>query len=388
MGEVATRTRQRNIRLLAGLFIVLLVALTLGGNTIRALMLPKVITSVPTAGSLDYVYEGYATVRPAAERELTNPAGWTVLEVFAKVGDTVHKGQPLVRYDDSDAQDQLADLQSSLKKLQSSLGLLQYQLKQALRGDDEAAKLNAANALETAELDIGDQKRRIGKLQKEIEASRELKAPADGIVTAVGAIEGTSSADTPDIRLADTSEGYRIRLTVPGELASRLILGDALESIALADDEDARRLSGTVSAIEEMPDGGADSSGGNGFGVDSGVDGHAVPPSLLTISLRDDEHGLQGGERVKVSIRRSDGKGGNLLLVPNEAVHRDSRGAYVYTIRAQQGPLGNSYYAAETRIETAGSNDYATAVSGGLFEQEEIIMDSSGLITDGTRVRY
>src|SRR5690606_12107336 len=124
-----------------------------------------------------YTYEGSATVRPAAERELTNPAGWQVLEVLVKVGDTVHKGQPLVRYDDSDAQDQLADLQSSLKKMKLSLELLKYNVKQALRGGDEGAVLSASSALETARLDIADQQRRIGKLQEEMAASRELTAP-------------------------------------------------------------------------------------------------------------------------------------------------------------------------------------------------------------------
>ncbi len=384
MGEMATRSRQRNISLLAGLFVALLVALTLGGNTIRSLSMPKVITSVPTAGSLDYAYEGSATVRPAAERELSNPAGWTVLEVLVKAGDTVQKGEPLVRYDDSDAQDQLAELQSSLKKLQMSLDLLQYNLKQALRGEDETAKLSSASALESTKLDIDDQKRRIEKLQTEMEASRELKAPVDGVVTAVGAATGSASTGMPDVRLADAAKGYQIRLTVPGELAARLNLGDELKSIVLADD-DTRQLAGTVSAIEEASGGGADLTGGDSSGAGADVQ-ISAPTGLLTVTLRDDGLGLQGGERVKVSIRRSES--GNLLLVPNEAVHHDSKGAFVYTISAKQGPLGNAYYATETRVVTAGSNDYATAVSGGLFEQSEVIVGNSGLITSGTRVRY
>lgn len=390
MGETAVRSRQRNVRVAAGLFAALLVALTLGGNTIRALMLPKVITSMPTTGTLDYAYEGSATVQPAAERELANPAGWPVLEVLVKAGDSVQQGQPLVRYDDGDARDQLADLQSSLKKMELSLDQLELNLKQALRDEDEAAKQSAANALEIAKLDIGDQKRRIGRLQQDIEAGSVLKAPVDGIVTAVGAEEGTASVGTPDIRLTDPSQGYRVRLTVPGQLAALLQVGDKPDSIVLADgDGDSEQaFAGTVAAIEETPGGSANLADQAGsFDVRAGGQADASN-ALLTISIQEEEPRLQGGERVKVRIRRSQGKGGPLLLVPNKAVHRDSRGAYVYTIRAKQGPLGNAYHAAETRIETAGSNDYATAVSSGLFEQEEIIVDSSGLIADGTRVRY
>jgi len=87
-----------------------------------------------------------------------------------------------------------------------------------------------------------------------------------------------------------------------------------------------------------------------------------------------------------VSLRKS--KGDQLLLVPNEAVHHDSQGAFLYTISAEQGPLGNAYYAKLTRVETEGSNEYATAVSGEIFEQSEVIVGSTGLIMDGTRVRY
>lgn len=388
MGEIAVRSRQRNVRLAAGLFAVLLVALTLGGNTIRALMLPKVITSMPTSGTLDYAYEGSATVQPAAVRDLSNPAGWPVLEVLVKVGDSVHQGQPLVRYDDGDARDQLADLQSSLKKMELSLDQLELDLKQALRGEEETDKQRAANALEIAKLDIGDQKRRIGRLQQDIEAGSVLKAPVDSLVTAVGAEQGTASPGMPDIRLTDPSQGYRIRLTVPGRLAVLLQVGDKPDSIVLMESDGERAVAGTVSAIEETPGGGANQANQDGSLVGGSGGPADASSALLTISIQEDEPRLQGGERVKVRIRRSEGAGKPLLLVPNGAVHRDSRGAYVYTIRAKQGPLGNAYYAAETRIETAGSNDYATAVSGGLFEQEEIIADSSGLIADGTRVRY
>ncbi|MCS7462899.1 hypothetical protein N0M98_22495 [Paenibacillus doosanensis] len=380
MEEPNSLVRKRNIRLLAGLFVALLVALTLGGNTIRALSMPKVITTAPTAGSLDYSYEGTAIVRPAGEQDLTNPAGWKVLNVLVKVGDAVYKSQPLVQYDDSDAQDELAELQSALQKLQLSLPQLQYNVITAMKGEDEEAKLSAASALETTQLDIADQQRRIEKQQKKLAAGRELTAPVDGIVTAVGAVEGSDPSGKPDIRLSDSSKGFRIKLTVPNELASRFRAGDTLKSIFL-EDSGKQPLAGTVAAIEEGVGSAGDDAGANAA---SGV--KTAPSSLLTVSLHADDVPLQGGEQVKVSIRKSEGE--SLLLVPKEAVHYDSKGAFVYTISSEAGPLGNAYYAKLTRIETAGSNEYATAVKAGLFEQDEVIAANTGLLTSGTRVRY
>ncbi|MFL0557810.1 efflux RND transporter periplasmic adaptor subunit [Paenibacillus barengoltzii] len=384
MEELATRSKQRKIRALGGLFFALLIVLTLGGNMIRALSMPKVITAVPTVGSLDYSYEGTALVRPAAERKLMNPAGWKVLKVLVKVGDKVHKGQPLVRYDDSDVKDQLADQQSSLKKMQLSLEQLEYDLKQALREGDEEAVHHASSALKSMQFDMEDQKRRITKLQEEIQAGRELIAPVDGIVMTVGAEEGIASAGVPDVSLSDTSQGYQIWLMVPDELAILIRSGEELDSITLVDD-DARQLTGTVTTIEEAYDGGGDSIGDDQLGPGDS-DQVSAANTRITISLKEEESGLLGGERVKVSLRKS--KGDQLLLVPNEAVHHDSQGAFLYTISAEQGPLGNAYYAKLTRVETEGSNEYATAVSGEIFEQSEVIVGSTGLIMDGTRVRY
>jgi len=382
--ELATRSKQRKIRALGGLFFALLIVLTLGGNMIRALSMPKVITAVPTVGSLDYSYEGTALVRPAAERKLMNPAGWKVLKVLVKVGDKVHKGQPLVRYDDSDVKDQLADQQSSLKKMQLSLEQQEYDLKQALREGDEEAVHHASSALKSMQFDMEDQKRRITKLQEEIQAGRELIAPVDGIVMTVGAEEGIASAGVPDVSLSDTSQGYQIWLMVPDELAILIRSGEELDSITLVDD-DARQLTGTVTTIEEAYDGGGDSIGDDQLGPGDS-DQVSAANTRITISLKEEESGLLGGERVKVSLRKS--KGDQLLLVPNEAVHHDSQGAFLYTISAEQGPLGNAYYAKLTRVETEGSNEYATAVSGEIFEQSEVIVGSTGLIMDGTRVRY
>ncbi|CAI6084778.1 efflux RND transporter periplasmic adaptor subunit [Cohnella sp. JJ-181] len=381
MDEEKYRSRKRKMRWIAGSFVVLLAVLTLGGNTLRALSMPKIVTALPTAGPLEHTYEGSATIRPGAERELTNPGGWKVAQVLVKQGDAVRKGQTLVRYDDSEAAQALADQQSTLKKLTLSLEQLQYNVIQAIKEDDAAAKLTATAALETAKLEIDDQKRHIQTLQADIAANGELRAPFDGVVADVSAEKGAVSSGGPDIRLSDIARGYRIRLPIPGDLASTLSLGDKLDQISLIDD-DGVWLSGTVTDIEESGDGLENGDAGDDEVTSAG---DAMPMYNLTITLNKGVAAIKGGERVKVSIRTS--KGGDLLLVPSKAVHQDARGAFVYTVGAKQGPLGNAYYVVENPVNIVDSNDYAIAVSG-LFDQAEIIVDSTDFILPGMRVRY
>lgn len=381
MNEEKYRSRKRKIRWIAGSLVVLLAALTLGGNTLRALSMPRIVTTLPTVGSLEHTYKGSATIRPVAERELTNPGGWKVTQVLVKQGDAVRKGQTLVRYDESEAAQALADQQSMLKKLILSLEQLQYNVIRAIKEDDAAAKLSATAALETAKLEIGDQKRHIQALQADIAANRELRAPFDGSVVEVGAETGAVSSGAPDIRLADTSQGYLIRMPIPADIASTLSLGDKLDQISLIDDDQVW-LSGTVTEIQESGDGLGNSDAVEG---QAASEGDAMPAYNLTIALKDGDDAIKGGERVKVSIRTS--KNSSLLLVPNNAVHKDARGAFVYTVTSKQGPLGNAYYVVENQVEIADANDFATAVSG-LFDQAEIIVDSTDTILPGMRVRY
>ncbi|NBD26291.1 efflux RND transporter periplasmic adaptor subunit [Paenibacillus glycinis] len=378
MEEQTSRSRKRKIRLIAGAFLVLLAGCTLAGNSLRALSLPKVYTAVPSAGTLAHDFEGSAAIQPGETRNLSNPAGWKVAKVLVKQGDQVHAGQPLVQYDDADAMLELADQQASLKKLNLSMHQLETDYIEAAGGDSASAKVAAANAIETAKLDIASQQEHIQHLQKTIAESRQIAAPFDGVVTAVNAAAGLDSGGLPDVTLSNAVKGYRLQLLVPGDTAALLHIGDTLDQITLLEADD-RKLTGTISAIEEVAAGGGDPADGDETGS-----GAAVGSSYkLTVAFKDD--GLRGGERAKVKL--SETGGDQLILVPNEAVHKNAEGTYVFTLRAEEGPLGNAYYAVETPVKAVDANEYVTAVSEGLFEQQEIIVNSSDFIMDGVRVR-
>ncbi|MBW7462107.1 HlyD family secretion protein, partial [Paenibacillus sepulcri] len=113
-----------------------------------------------------------------------------------------------------------------MKKLKLSVSMLQFNYIQAAQSEDQAAKLNAQNALESAQIDIATQEQHLEALQKTIGENQQLLAPFDGIVTHVNAMEGLSGSPAgPDIQLSNTGLGFQFELQVPAAIASGLKLG-------------------------------------------------------------------------------------------------------------------------------------------------------------------
>lgn len=368
--------RQRKIRLLAGLFIGMLLIFTLLGNTLQGLTLPKVLTAEASPGELVHSFQGTAVLQYGAERDLANPEGWKAAKVLVREGDRVRKGDTLIEYDVGEAQQQLADMKASLEKLKLSLGGLEVAYKQAAQDGDEAAKQNAKAAIENANIDISMQGQHLAALQQSVEENRRLNAPFDGTIIGISAEEGLTSAGGPDIRMSNASRGFRLELQIPGDVAELLRIGDELD--VLLPDQDNRSVTGKVSGLRAGTGGGASGDGA------SGTDGYAAPAQLLTVSLQGDD--LRSGEKARITLAKSGNPG--TLLIPNAAVREDDAGAFVYTVESREGPLGNAYFAVRTGIVVAGSNGHTTSVSGGLFDGQQVIVDSTDPIIEGVRVRY
>ncbi|CAM3238911.1 hypothetical protein PALU110988_10660 [Paenibacillus lupini] len=379
MEERKSGFSKRKIRLFAALFLALLAICTLAGNTLRGLSLPKVYTQLAAKGSVTHEYEGHATVQPGQTQDITNPAGWKVKKVLVKQGDKVSIRQKLIEYDVSEALLQLEDMHTNLKKQQLSMTQLQTNYIAAVTDGDEGTLAAAKLAIESAKLDIALQEQHIKSLQKSIAEGQSAMAPFAGVVTQVNALGGAVPGGSPDIVLANSAKGYEIRLQIPGDVAGLLKVGETLDQITVTG-KASRQISGTLVTIEDGVLGGEVLPP---TGDSSGTNESAGQPSSVTVSLKDDK--LKGGERVQVKIAKTSEE--QTVTVPNEAVHHNDLGAYVFTLESKEGPLGNAYYAIETQIKITDSNAYVTSVAGGLFEQQEVIVNSTGFLIDGTRVR-
>ncbi|WP_240421878.1 efflux RND transporter periplasmic adaptor subunit [Paenibacillus periandrae] len=376
--------RKRNIAVIAGLFFAFLIAMTLFGNTLVALTLPKVITEQPVSGTLDLTFQGTATLRSAIEVDLSNPGGLTTMKVLVKEGDTVRKGQILVQYDNSEAEQQIDAEQDVLKKTKLDLNRRFDEYKQVARGEDPAAIAAAQNALENVKLDIAAQEKRIRMLQTQKLVKGELLAPFDGIVTAVNAIEGLPSTAS-DIRLFYTDKGLRFDIQVPVDLAASLAKGDPLKVRVLG--KNSRIVQGQIMIIEagnapnihDMSTDGSQTSS-----TSSGESPTVRETNRLLVSLHDES--LHKGDRVQVELTKT--VGDETLIISSKAVRQDRNGAYVFTLESTFGPLGNVYYASKRPVTVSGANEQQTAISGDFLDKVNIILESSEPLEDGQRVRY
>lgn len=379
MEERVTSSRRKQLRLLTSLFVVLLVGCTLAGNTLRNLALPKVYLVAAGSGTMVHQYEGTATVVPVGAKEIVNPAGWKVTRIDVQAGDRVSRGQSLIAYDDRAAREQLLDLQTEAKKLDLSMSVLQRSYVEAATSGDAQQMESARVAIETAKLDQAAQQRRIQRLEQSLAENRQSVAPFDGVVVRLNAVVGFASAGSPELVLADTAKGFEIACQVPGDVASLLEIGETLDQLMLLG-KDGRTLTGKIVDIQEnVPELAPPPSEEASEKLLP-----ALPSSVVRIAIADTT--LQGGERVRIAISKQSVN--RILTVPNEAVRYDERGAYVFTLQTDSGPLGNAYRVEETPVKIADRNSFVTGISEGLFNQEEVILHSSkDFLMDGMRVR-
>ncbi len=138
------------------LFIVIVVLLAAGGVWYYYSQYLPAQASTPTEtiktarvrrGSLVITASGTGTLVPAAEVNLSFPAGGLLAELLVDVGDQVEAGQVLARLDDSDARLQVAQAEIELRLAELELA--------DLIGEPDAADLAAAQAdLASAQADL------------------------------------------------------------------------------------------------------------------------------------------------------------------------------------------------------------------------------------------
>ncbi|WP_314587219.1 efflux RND transporter periplasmic adaptor subunit [Paenibacillus terrigena] len=374
--EQAVMGRKRTIRIVAVLFIFILIAFTLLGNTIMALTLPKVAVIEPKPGQLTHTFKGSGILKWRAEMELVNPTSSIVKKIKVKKGDVVKKGQQLVIYDRTDAEQQILDEQASLHKLRIAIEEQQSSYIMAVQSGDELQIKGAKRQIDTSKIDLDVQQRKIQKMQEDLTKSRALVAPFDGIITEVGAIEGlASTSGGPDVRISNRSLGFESEVSVPAKMASLLKIGDMLDVQVNGSQEE--QVEGMLADIQE----------GNGTDLSSGDAGGGTPPNAPMKRLRITIQGKdwKGGENVQVELMRQ--TAAEALLISNQAIHEDSSGKYVYRVEERNGPLGNAFYVQRASITVVDANDHESAITEGLFEQDQIILESSEPLQEGNKVR-
>ncbi|MGO4548505.1 efflux RND transporter periplasmic adaptor subunit [Paenibacillus sp. 2TAB23] len=372
--EIHHNNRKKTVALVSGVFALILIGFTLFSQTLMSLTLPKVTLASVIRGDLHHEYQSSGVLKWKVEKALSSNAGWKVKQVSVKQGDVVQKGQELIAYDGKEMEQQLLDEQDILSKLKLTKDSLQYAVIEAKQGEDAKAINDATNAYKSYEIDIDIQQRRIQKLQDSLLENAKLVAPFEGVVTKVSALEGFPSSGEPDIIVASQSLGLELELHLPDSAVASLKAGDEMD--VLVNEEEVRQIIGRVVTIQD------DEAGVLGYGEDGDDGKERTPMKNLQISIED--HSVKEGMSAKVILTQSVE---DVLLVAHSAIHEENDKKYVFGLEQKAGPLGNAFYVRKMYITVADSNESQSAVTGELFEEEQIIMESSEPLQEGEKIR-
>lgn len=407
-----TKRKKAAGRLLA-IFVSAMALLTFFSNTINNFLLPGVAADNPSRGALIKEISGEGIIEAKNVYEEYTDTNLKVLEVMVGEGDSVKKGQPILRLDIEELENELKEeeikyrqLQLALERLKDGSTLRSYdraiekakenleknsedytrtkilygsgavpesELKDSERGmkiaekeydialqDREDRKNENIRDIENAELDLQLQEVRLNSLRGSIANGGLYTALGDGIITELSFSEGTMANSTkPLFRLAETSGGFQLSISVDSEQADYVEQGDKA-NVTITSGGDTRVEGRMARVKEDLQDGGR---------------------KELLIDVGGE--GLTGGEScyAVISKRTQQYEG----LVPNSAVYTDSEGTYVYVVRKSDGPLGAESYVQRTPVTVLDSDSTKTAVIG-VMPMDEVVTGSTKPLSDGGRV--
>ena len=246
------------------------------------------------------------------------------------------------------------DVQAKQRALEEAIANLD---KSKLTGENQD-KLNDLDA-DAKKKDIDRLKERIDKLKEKTEDG-EVLSKYDGVVSAVNIKSGeTTVPDMPLAVIDITENGYTAEITVDGEQAKKIKKGVKAEIM--------NNWDGDAEAV--LTDIKNDTTAGS-------------KNRILTFSVTGD---VDTGTYLELSIPC--GSGSYDTIVPKSAVHEDSNGKFVLTMKSKSSPLGNRYYAQRVDVEVLVSDELSSAVQGNIYSGDYVITASSEPVSAGNQVR-
>ncbi|MDM5430947.1 efflux RND transporter periplasmic adaptor subunit [Bacillus mycoides] len=414
--------KKRNIKIISSVFIGILIILTLFSNTLANWGLPKVITEKPKNGDLTQTFTGNGELQPQEEAKLSNSSVEAkVKEVHVKEGDRVKQNQLLVTYDSKKSEQELLDAEANLQIQKLKLNDAQANYNEAKKNQQENKPNNQPNdqqeskpneaakgtdiqdiqrlktEVESEKIGVSIQERKIKGLKEELEMSKKLIAPFDGVVTKINAKKDQpSTSNEGDVILSDESKGFKVELQVPADLATHLKVGEKINLKG-----NAKSLEGELIEIknieshenqrpqeqgkqqdepkgEQKDDQKGEPKDEQQFEITPAT---SQPQKRILVKVQGEE--LKKGEQVEATLTKQLAKG---VLIPNKVIKREGQNTFVYTIEEKKGPLGNAFYIEKSPITVGESNGQETVVKD-LNENDQIVSGISEPLQEGEQVQ-
>lgn len=218
------------------------------------------------------------------------------------------------------------------------------------------------STLAVGEITVEQMELQLEKLERLLEADGRICAPSDGLITEIAVNIGERTADTPAVRMADLTKGYRFTAELTKEQETYIGAGD---EVTLTD---SRRNQLEQLAVESVA-----------------ADGENEGIYEISVPLPDDTLELGAAAVLDYSSTSKT----YAICVPLAALHLDERNQpYVLTYDEQDSVLGRELRARKVSVNILDQNElYAALADGSISSQDEVIVSADKAVDDGSRIR-
>ena len=218
------------------------------------------------------------------------------------------------------------------------------------------------STLAVGEITVEQMELQLEKLERLLEADGRICAPSDGLITEITVNIGERTADTPAVRMADLTKGYRFTAELTKEQETYIGAGD---EVTLTD---SRRNQLEQLAVESVA-----------------ADGENEGIYEISVPLPDDTLELGAAAVLDYSSPSQT----YAICVPLAALHLDERNQpYVLTYDEQDSVLGRELRARKVSVNILDQNEsYAALADGSISSQDEVIVSANKAVDDGSRIR-
>lgn len=218
------------------------------------------------------------------------------------------------------------------------------------------------STLAVGEITVEQMELQLEKLERLLEADGRICAPSDGLITEIAVNIGERTADTPAVRMADLTKGYRFTAELTKEQETYIGAGD---EVTLTDSRRNQLEQLTVESVA--------------------ADGENEGVYEISVSLPDDTLELGAAAVLDYSSPSQT----YAICVPLAALHLDERNQpYVLTYDEQDSVLGKELRARKVSVNILDQNEsYAALADGSISSQDGVIVSADKAVDDGSRIR-
>lgn len=299
--------------------------------------------------SFEHYFEITGRLEAEADAFISPETNGQIKTIHVEEGQYVKKGQLLVSLNTSVTESSIREVETGLE-LATRLYEKQKDLWDQNIGS-EIQYLEAKNAKESAEA-------RLATLRAQLDMAR-ITAPFSGVVESIMLREGELAS--PGIQVIQLVSLKNLKIY--GDVSERYIGSLKKGDVVLVSFPDLEGLSMKVPI----------------YRVGNVIDDKSRT-YRIEMKLENNENKLKPNMYTTILI--NDFSAGEALVVPSIAIKQDIQGNYLYVAREENGRLK-----ARKRYVTSGmSYNDQTMVTGGLSEEEDVIIEGSSLVSDGVEI--